>query len=93
MRRILIVSVVMLALLSTLAPQAIASETIGCRRRTSHRAVCWNYKRYPVFFHATLHFYDGTWRTYWFKLNPDDRWGKHTALAIKSVTSDWTRLS
>jgi hypothetical protein len=82
----------MLALLTTLAPPASASTAIGCRKRTSHRAVCWNYRRYPVFFGTTLHFYNGTWKTYWFKLNSDERWGKHTALAIKSVSWDWSRL-
>jgi hypothetical protein len=92
MRRILIVSAVMLALLAAVVPPASASKAIGCRRQTSHRAVCWNNRRYPVFFEATLHFYDGTWKTYWFKLNSDERWAKHTALAIKSVSWDSWRL-
>lgn len=92
MRRTLIVSAVMLSLLTMLAPPASASDTVGCQKQTSHRAVCWNYKRYAVFFKAELRFRDGTWRTYWFKLNSNDRWGKHTALAIKSVSWDSWRL-
>lgn len=92
MRRILIVSAVILAMLTTLAPPASASGTIGCRRKTSHRAVCWNDKRYPVFFNTTLHFYNGTWKTYWFTLNPGTRWAKRSALAIKSVTWGSRRL-
>jgi hypothetical protein len=92
MRRILIVSAVMLALLSTLVPQASAAQAYGCRKRTSHKAVCWNYKGYPIFFKCVLHFYNGTLQTYWFTLNPDDRWRHHTALAIKSVSWDSWRM-
>jgi hypothetical protein len=92
MRRILIVSAVMLALLTTLVPPASASDAVGCRRQRAHRAICWNHKRYSVFFGTTIHFYNGTWKTYWFKLNPDDRWAKHTTLSIKSVTYQWSRL-
>jgi hypothetical protein len=92
MRRTLIVFAVLLGLLAPLAAPAGASDAIGCRRRTSHRAVCWNNRRYPVFFAATLHFYNGTYKTYWFTLNSDERWRKHAALAIKSVSWDSWRL-